>query len=125
MATCDYLRDCSKVPIPSKCIEYCLERLLRTATLEEKQLILGLDRNTAQAVFAAYNRSPINSFDDLRRSLTNEQIDHLLGRFKQINQFQLNYFRRNRIERDNIIDGIRDLRLDIDDTLDMDNTVSV
>src|SRR6476660_583938 len=99
MTTCNYDRDCSKVPFPSKCVEYCLERLLRTATLEETQLILGLDTNTAEAIFNTYNTTSVNSFEDLRNRLTTEQVANLINKFKQINQSQLNYFRRRQDER--------------------------
>ena|SRR5690242_16847450 len=115
MATCNYVRDCLKVPIPSRCVEYCLENFLRTTTLEEKQLILGLDANLAKAISTAYSISFINSFDDLRRILTTEQVDLLLDKFRQINQFQINYIIRSRDERDIIINSLRNMRLDMDE----------
>ncbi len=116
MSDCDYNKDCSKVPIRGKCVSFCLERILRTATIEEKQLILGLDRTLSLAIHNAYNElKDINSFEDLSTQLTQEQGQTLLTKFKQINQYQLNYFRKNRQKRDFIINKIKNLGLDSDE----------
>ncbi len=115
-SNCDFKRDCSKVPIPNKCVEYCLERILRNASVEEKQLVLGLEENLAIAIFKAYNASTINSFSDLKRRLTTEQADSLVMKFKTINQFQLNYFNAPRDERESIIDELKRMGLNSGDS---------
>lgn len=118
MSDCNYHKDCSKVPIAKKCLPYCLERILRTATIEEKQLIVGLDQNLSQAVYNAYNGFiTIDSFEDLSSQLKPEQIATLLNKFEQITQFQLNYFRKSRAERELLIRAIKNMRLDSDDDL--------
>jgi hypothetical protein len=115
MSDCDYNKDCSKVPIRKKCVPFCLERTLRTATVEEKQLILGLDQNLSFAIYNAYNGLvDINSFEGLSAQLAPEQIETLLAKFEQINQYQLNYFRKSRSERESIIRAIKNLGLDSD-----------
>jgi hypothetical protein len=106
--------DCLMIPIPSECVEYCLEKILKNATVEEKQLILGLDKSLATAIFKAYNTFPINSFTDLKNNLTILQTEILLEKFKNINQFQLNYFNSSPDDRVKIINEIQNLRLDSD-----------
>jgi hypothetical protein len=93
MSNCNYERDCTKVPIPINCCEYCLEKILRNANVEEKQSILGYTKTLADAIFYVYNNYSINSFDDLRRVLTPEQSQEALDKFRNINQVQLDYFR--------------------------------
>ncbi len=115
MNTCDFSKDCSKIPIPGKCVKFCLERILRNATVEEKQLILGLNKNLSDAIYNAYNGPyDINSFEDLERQLEPQQVENLLESFNKINQYQLNYFLRDRRERETIINAIRNMRLDLD-----------
>lgn len=110
---CNYLRDCTTVPIPKKCVSFCLEGILRNSTIEENQLILGLDQNLSLAIYNAYNGfKSINSFEDLRTELTSEQAKTLTTKFEQINQFQLNYYMKSSEERDNVINSIRNLGLD-------------
>ena len=116
MSDCDYHKDCSKVPIRKKCVPFCLERMLRYASIEEKQLIIGLDRSLSLIIYNIYNGLvSINSFDDLSAQLTQEQVQILLAKFEQINQYQLNYFRKSRSERASIINAIKNLNLDFDD----------
>ncbi len=84
---------CLKIPFPSKCAEYCIERVLRVARPNEKVEILGMDRSLAGAIFEAYNSgNRINSFDDLRDKLTFEQVASIKSIFANISQEQLNYF---------------------------------
>lgn len=110
MEECNFDRDCTRVPIPHKCVDYCLEKILSTATLEEKQLVLGLSKSLALAIYNAYQRN-INSFDDLRQYLSLDEIQQVTEKFLQINQYQLNYFRKPRSEREIIIRRLRDLDL--------------
>ena len=65
MADCIAERDCVKAPIGEKCRKFCLERVLSTATPEEKRLILGYRSQTANAIYKAYQDHSINNFDDL------------------------------------------------------------
>lgn len=111
MAECNFDRDCTIVPIPRKCVDYCLEKVLSTATLEEKQLIIGLSKDLAIAIYEAYQSRNINSFDDLRQYLSPTAIQQVTEKFLQINQYQLNYFRKPRSEREIIIRRLRDLDL--------------
>ena len=104
---------CVKAPIDEECVEFCLERILRTATPEEKRLILGYTDGTTNAVFRAYQSRSIYSFGDLVRWLSPDQVQEILGRFRSISQFQLDYFRLDRNARENIINSIRNLGLDM------------
>lgn len=113
MSDCIATRDCIKDPIKKECRKFCLERILRTATPEEKRLILGYSHTTANAIFNAYNNFLINSYDDLQRHLTQEQEREILAKFDQINQFQIDYFQLSREQRDTIIRTIRNLGLDM------------
>jgi len=113
MADCVPSRDCIKDPIRKECREFCLELLLRTATPEEKRLILAYNPSTASAIFYAYNNFDINSFADLRQHLTQEQINEILAKFDRITQFQLDYFQLNRNARDAVIRAIKNLGLDM------------
>ena len=113
MADCVPSRDCIKDPIRKECRKFCLELLLRTATPEEKRLILGYNSSTANAIFRAYNNFHINNFDDLRQHLTQEQTDEILSKFDRITQFQLNYFQMDRKDRDAVIRAIKNLGLDM------------
>ncbi len=65
MTDCSF-RDCVIDPIKSECFDFCIELILKTATVEEKVLILGIKNSTANAIFRAYNSHPaIENFDDL------------------------------------------------------------
>jgi len=114
MADCIPSKDCIKVPIGEKCRKFCIERTLRTATPEEKRLILGYSNPTANAIYTAYQRYDIDSYDDLARHLTEEQEEEINAKFALINQFQLNYFQLDRRQRQLIIDAIKKLGLDMD-----------
>ncbi|MBZ0099715.1 MAG: hypothetical protein K8F30_11550 [Taibaiella sp.] len=46
--------DCTKVPFPEECVEYCIERILRVATPEEKQLVLGFSPSLAHNIKFKY-----------------------------------------------------------------------
>jgi hypothetical protein len=89
--------------------------MLRVATVEEKQLILGLERDLALAIANIYQIYAIDTFEDIEIRLTIEQVKTLIDKFSGINQFQLNYFRKSRAERSVIIAAIKKLRLDEND----------
>lgn len=116
---CNFNVDCTKIPIPSRCVKFCLEKYLRTLNIVEKQLILGLDKELANAIYTAYN-SPlgVNSYEDLESQLSEDQNSVLLNKFKNINQFQLNYFRKSEIQRSAIRREIGSLGLDFDNIID-------
>ena len=91
--SCDFQRDCSKVPFSEECLEFCIEKILRQATIEEKINILRLNEELAHAIYKAYNGPrTISSFNDLKLQLTSEQVQDLLNTFRNINQSQLDYF---------------------------------
>lgn len=106
--------DCSKLPFKKECLKYCIEQILRTATPEEKQLVLGLGKQLTNAIFNAYSKDVVNSFEDLEVLLTPIQIDTLILKFESLSQYQLNYFNKSKRERQQIIDIIRNMRLDAD-----------
>jgi len=113
MANCVPEIHCVKAPIDEECVAFCLERILRTATAEEERLILGYTDGTANAVFRAYQTRSITGFNDLARWLAPDQVQEILHRFREITQFQLDYFRLNRNDRENIINSIRNLGFDL------------
>lgn len=84
---------CLSIPFPKRCAEYCMERVLSVARPEEKINILGMGRSLAEAIFRAYNTGkPVNTFDDLTKKLTFEQVDSIKMAFGNIDQSQLNHF---------------------------------
>lgn len=109
MKTCNFKEDCTTVPIDDRCIEFCLERILRSATVEEKQLILGLDATTANDIFNVYQDFSINSFQDLQKYLTVKKTNHIIKKFKSLNQYQLDYFNADEYSRTRVIQAIRDI----------------
>ena len=90
MATCDFNRDCLKVPFPKACFDFCMHKILEKITPEQKVEILGLSPTTAQATFYAFNNFRISSFVDLQQYLTIEQIDEISQKFKTLTQGELN-----------------------------------
>lgn len=112
---CTFEKDCTKIPFPEKCKKFCIERILRNATVEEKKLILGFDSQLAQDILKTYNSHSIRSFDDLQLNLRKDQSEKILNRFSQLSQFQLDYFKLSPNQRENLINNIRDLGLDKDD----------
>lgn len=84
---------CLSVPFPRKCAEYCIERVLSVARIEEKINVLGMKRNLAEAIFRAYNTGiPIVTFEDLQNKLTAEQVNLIKMVFYNLKQEQLNHF---------------------------------
>lgn len=119
---CNYLRDCTTVPIPKKCVSFCLEGILRNSTIEENQLILGLNPDLSLAVYNAYNGfRDINLFEDLRAELSSERLETLMAKFEHINQYQLNYFKKSGKNRAIVINAIRNLGLDHGNNLNFDS----
>jgi hypothetical protein len=114
MADC-HPRHCAIDPIKAECVDFCLELILRSATVEEKILILGYRPTTAKAILRAYNNYSINDFEDLMRRLTPQQIEEVRAKFLQMSRSQRNYFRLDRRERQAVIDAIKRLRLDGDE----------
>jgi hypothetical protein len=109
---CSLARDCARIPFPEKCRKFCIESVLRVATREEKQLVLGLDAELANRIFSIYQKSEVDSSDKLFAALSEEQTQQLFERFDRITQYQLNYFKKARRERDRIISELRKLDLD-------------
>jgi len=85
--------DCTKIPFSDDCLEYCIEKILRVATPEEKQNIIGLSKDLAQKIFLAYNAHSINSFYDLRQYISDSEVVDLRNKFKNLNEFQMTYFK--------------------------------
>ena len=93
MARCDPQKDCLKIPIPPKCFDFCVEKILSVATPEDKVKVLGMDKDLAHNIFHAYNSGRrIRSFRDLERKLSPTQIKRIRVVFLNLNQKQLNYF---------------------------------
>lgn len=89
-----------------------MERILRNASLEEKLLILGLEPSLAHEIFDGYNSvSGIESFSELQEYLGEEKTEKLLESFRNITQFQLDYFNKSPRERETIVRAIRNLGL--------------
>lgn len=93
MADCLFERDCLSAPFPEKCFFYCIEQILRRANPSEKRNILRISDSTADAIFAAYQRFTINSFEDLATRLTPMQVEEIIRVFRNISQDQLNHFK--------------------------------
>lgn len=108
--------DCSKVPFAPECIRYCIELTLRSATPEEKQLILGLDPKLTKDIFEAYRKGIISNFDDLEKQLSRDQIQFLVFKFERLTQYQVDYFNMDREEREAVIRAIQRLRLGRDNS---------
>lgn len=111
---CDFTRDCIKVPIPQKCLNYCLERILRACTVEEKQLVLGFPNDLAMKIFSIYNKFDINSYKDLSGHLKPSERRFIYYAFRRLSQYQLNYLNQPREVRDEIIWQLKRLGLDKD-----------
>ncbi|MDC6386028.1 hypothetical protein D2V93_10820 [Flagellimonas taeanensis] len=120
---CNFDRHCTKVPIPNECIEYCTEKILRLATPDEKQLIIGLDIDLAQKIFMIYNTYSVQSFEDLQRNLSKTEINVLKKAFFDLTQSRLSFFQKSKWERDYIINQIKRGNLNADnlDDLSTDN----
>jgi hypothetical protein len=103
--------DCTKLPFKKECLKYCIELILRNATPEEKQLILGFSKQLASSIYRAYNTRNIQEFEDLERELNSLEIQEIISRFSSLNQTQLNYFNKSKTEREQIISAIKKLNL--------------
>ncbi|PPL04271.1 hypothetical protein SAMN05444682_10159 [Parapedobacter indicus] len=107
-AECNYQLHCTRVPIPKRCLPFCLERILRNATVDEKQLILGIEWKFAYEIFEAYNgHRNIRSFRDLSEVLGESRTELLVEKFRGISQSQLDHFSKSPEERERIIRSIK------------------
>ena len=94
MANCEIKKDCLSIPFPPKCFDFCIEKILRVATRDDKIRVLGMNEDLAHAIFQAYNngKKPIRSFNDLKQALSETQIRNIEKIFYNLTQNQLNYF---------------------------------
>jgi hypothetical protein len=93
MADCQFERDCLSAPIPDKCFFYCVEQILRRANPSQKRNVLKISGPTADAIFAAYQRFSINSFEDLANHINPVQLEEVIRIFRNVSQEQLNHFK--------------------------------
>jgi hypothetical protein len=84
--------NCTILPWSDDCFNVCIEKILRKATPEQKRNILHIRADTASAIFNAYQRYSINSFEDLAEHLSLLQIQEIISVFRNLTQEQLNYF---------------------------------
>jgi hypothetical protein len=103
--------DCSKVPFSQECTPICIERVLSAATVEEKQLVLGFSSSLAHNIKFIYQNRRVQTFDDIVRDLRDYEIQTILIAFRNLNQYQLNYFNKSQEERAVIIETLK--RLDL------------
>jgi|HubBroStandDraft_2_1064218.scaffolds.fasta_scaffold1323262_1 hypothetical protein len=109
MPDCVREKDCIKAPFGDECRKFCIESWLRTATVEEKRLVLGFTTQTANAIAQAYRQHPIANYDDLARHLSPSQQAEINSQFDSITQFQLDYFRLDSQQKKLILDTYRNL----------------
>jgi hypothetical protein len=92
--------DCTMIPFDDKCLTYCIELILRKnidlilrkASVNEKQTILGFDLDLAQTIYDAYHTGSINNFEDLKNVLTPYQVSTVISTFGSLTQDKLDYF---------------------------------
>ena len=94
MGNCDTKKDDLIIPFPPKCFDFCIEQILRIAKPSDKIRVLGMDEGLAEAISRAYNygKSPIRSFNDLSKVLSEAQINAIRLIFENLTQRQLDYF---------------------------------
>lgn len=93
---CDFYRDCLEIPIKEECFDYCMYEILLRANSQEKENILYISKQTAEAVFYAFNTLRVRDFNGLAAALTADQLDELRRIFRNLTQAQLDYFTNKR-----------------------------
>ena len=114
MPECRYDQDCRSLPIREHCLGFCLAELLRHASVEEYELVLGLDADLSAAIGAAYAAHPVGTPGELASLVGDRYWRRLEEVFRGISQFQLDYLNGGPAEREPLLLMLRGLRSDMD-----------
>ncbi len=99
--------DCTKVPFNADCFECCCFKILKAASVEEMQLILGMHKDLSKKIFGIYQEHEINSTEDLKTYLDLAEFFEMRLVFKRLNSYQAQYFGKKINERKAIIENIQ------------------
>lgn len=96
MPNCNFEEHCITLPFPPKCADFCIFGILSNITVEHKVNILGLTRETAEAIYRAFNSFHIKDFYGLERFLSKIQISELRNAFSSLTQEKLDQLNNTR-----------------------------